>query len=141
MSLGLEEKGASITVAGLAGKPQGCILPHHPCHEELLLQDSEFHSLVDELVMALEDELEEYPEDLDLENSAGLLTIGFPNGSTVVVSRQIANHEIWVAAKSGGFHLAHKDGEWVCGTTKENIADLVSRVVTEQLGRGVTLLG
>ncbi|MFT6014252.1 MAG: CyaY protein [Candidatus Azotimanducaceae bacterium] len=109
--------------------------------ESVALQDAEFHSLVDELVMQLEDELEEYPEDLDIENSAGILTIGFPNGSTIVVSRQIANHEIWVAAKSGGFHLAYKEGDWVCGTTKENLASLSSRVVTEQIGREVSLLG
>jgi len=105
------------------------------------LQDAEFHSLVDELVMQLEDELEDYPEDLDIENSAGILTIGFPNGSTIVVSRQIANHEIWVAAKSGGFHLAYKQDDWICGTTKENLASLSSRVVTEQIGREVSVLG
>jgi CyaY protein len=104
------------------------------------LQDSDFHSQVDEIVMDLEDELEDYPEDLDIENAGGILTIGFPNGSTIVVSRQIANHEIWVAAKSGGFHLANRDGAWHCGTTGEDLPALISRVVSEQLGRTVELL-
>jgi len=105
------------------------------------LLDSEFYSMVDELAIQLEDELEVYPEDLDIENASGILTVGFPNGSTIVVSRQIATHEVWIAAKSGGFHLAHKAGDWVCGTTGESLPDLVSRVVTEQLGRDVSLLG
>jgi len=105
------------------------------------LQDSEFHSLLDELTIQLEDELEVYPEDLDIENAGGILTIGFPNGSTIVVSRQIANHEVWIAAKSGGFHLARKAEGWFCNTTSESLPELVSRVVTEQLGRGVSLLG
>ena len=104
------------------------------------MQDAEFHEIVDDFVMQLEDELEEFPEDLDIENSAGILNIEFPNGSTVVVSRQIANHEIWVAAKSGGFHLALKDEAWVCGTTSESLQDLLSRVVSEQLGRDVRVL-
>ncbi|MFT4798836.1 MAG: CyaY protein [Sulfitobacter sp.] len=103
--------------------------------------DSEFYSMVDELTIQLEDELEVYPEDLDIENASGILTIGFPNGSTIVVSRQIATHEIWIAAKSGGFHLANKADAWVCGTTGESLPELVSRVVTEQLGRDVSLLG
>lgn len=102
------------------------------------MQDAEFHEIVDEIVMQLEDDLEEYPEDLDIENAGGILTIGFPNGTTIVVSRQIANHEIWVAAKSGGFHL-RLESEWVCGTTNENLSALMSRVVTEQLGRDATL--
>lgn len=105
------------------------------------MQDREFQSVFDELTIQLEDELEEYPEDLDIENAGGILTIGFPNGSTIVVSRQIATHEIWIAAKSGGFHLANKVEGWVCGTTSETLAELVSRVVSEQLGRDVSVLG
>lgn len=108
------------------------------------MQDANFHDLVDDFVMQLEDELEDFPEDLDLENAAGILTIGFPNGSTIVVSRQIANHEIWVAAKSGGFHLGRNGAEsgddWYCNTTQENLKTLISRVVSEQLGREVELL-
>lgn len=104
------------------------------------MQDAEFHEIVDEVVMGLEDELEEFPEDLDLENSGGVLTIGFPNGTTIVISRQIATHEIWVAAKSGGFHLKHQEGEWFCATTSENLMPLLSRVVSEQLGRPVELM-
>ena len=102
--------------------------------------DAAFHQLVDELMMQLEDELEEFPEDLDIENAGGILTIEFPNGSTVVVSRQIANHEVWVAAKSGGFHLHQKADEWFCNTTEETLPTLISRVVGEQLGREVELL-
>lgn len=105
------------------------------------MQDREFQSVVDELAIRLEDELEEYPEDLDIENASGILTIGFPNGSAIVVSRQITNHEIWIAAKSGGFHLASKVDGWVCGTTGETLSVLVSRVVSEQLGREVSVLG
>lgn len=103
------------------------------------VQDAEFHEIVDDVVMSLEDELESYPEDLDIENSSGILTIGFPNGSTIVVSRQIATHEIWVAAKSGGFHLKQVDDAWFCATTSEDLSQLVSRVISEQLGRTVAL--
>lgn len=104
------------------------------------MQDVEFHEIVDDIVMQLEDELEEFPEDLDIENSAGILTIVFPNGSTIVVSRQIATHEIWVAAKSGGFHLASKSDSWFCATTNEDLPSLCSRVISEQLDRPVEVL-
>lgn len=112
-----------------------------------------FVDMVDEIFMQLEDELdeigegadEEIDEDIDIDTSGGLLTVTFSNASTIVLSKQIGQHEIWVAAVSGGYHLAfHKDGfhkgKWYCRTTEESLPSLLSRVFSEQLGRPVTLL-
>lgn len=105
------------------------------------VQDSEFNDLVDGIFERLEDEVDEIEDDIDLEPSSGILTATFENGSAVILSRQIANHEIWVAAKSGGFHLGQDaQGQWYCNTTEETLSQLVSRVFTEQLGRNVSLL-
>jgi len=104
------------------------------------VQDGEFIDCVDEILFQLEDELDEFEEDLDIDTSGGLLTVKFPNGSTLVLSKQIANHEVWVAAVSGGYHLAMLDEQWYCRTTQESLADLLSRVFSEQLERTVSLL-
>jgi CyaY protein len=45
----------------------------------------------------------------------------------------VANHEVWVAAKSGGFHLRLRDGRWHCDTTDEDLMTLLNRVFHEQL--------
>jgi len=111
-----------------------------------VVQDSDFNNELDEIFERLEDELDELDESvsdgLDIDSSGGLLTISFNNGSVIVLSRQIANHEIWVAAKSGGFHLSlHSDPrQWYCNTTSESLSTLISRVFTEQLGLPVQLL-
>ena len=70
-----------------------------------------------------------------------MLTLEFPDGSSVVLSRQIANHEVWIAARSGGFHLAHDGDQWVCGTTGESISELLNRVFSEQLDQVVANFG
>ena len=102
------------------------------------MQDREYEERVDDLFNAIEDEIDEFEADIDVDSSAGMLTIEFPNGSSVILSRQIANHEVWIAAKSGGYHLAFDDDQWFCRTSEENLPKLLDRVFTEQLGKTVS---
>ena len=102
------------------------------------MQDREYEERVDDLFNAIEDAIDELEADIDVDSSAGMLTIEFPNGSSVILSRQIANHEVWVAAKSGGYHFALNDGRWFCRTSDENLSALLDRVFTEQLGKVVS---
>ena len=104
------------------------------------MDDMEFNDRVDEIIEQVEDELDELEADLDIESSAGVLTVKFPDGSAVILSRQAANHEIWIAARSGGFHLRFDEGNWHCGTTNETLPVLLGRVFTEQLQQPVSLL-
>ena len=98
------------------------------------MDDREFQDRVDGLFNDIEDQIDELEKDIDVDSTAGMLAIEMPDGSNVVLSRQIANHEIWVAARSGGFHLALTDGFWVCGTNNEKLGELLDRVFAEQLG-------
>ena len=104
------------------------------------MDDMEFNDRVDEIIEQVEDELDELDADLDIESSAGILTVNFPNGSTVILSRQIASHEIWIAARSGGFHLRYVDSRWICQTTAEALPEMLGRIFSEQLQQEVTLL-
>ena len=102
------------------------------------MQDREYDEIVENLFISIEDEIDELDVDVDVDSTAGMLTLEFPDGSSVVLSRQIANHEVWVAAKSGGFHLSYDGGGWLCGTTSEAIGELLNRVFTEQLNQAIT---
>jgi CyaY protein len=103
------------------------------------LQDAEFQEKVDELFFSLEDLIDGLDQDLDIDTTGGLLSIELADGSAVIVSRQVGNHEVWVAAKSGGFHLALADDQWLCSTTGETLEQLLGRVLSEQLGFSVSL--
>jgi CyaY protein len=96
------------------------------------LQDNEYSDRVDAIFTTLEDQFDGHPADL---------TIIRPNQNQVILSRQIASQEIWVASKSGGFH-PHLDVNdiWQCLTTGEDLAALLSRAFTEQLSQSVTLV-
>jgi CyaY protein len=103
------------------------------------MNDTEFNTLADATLLAIEDALEDLDLDIDLETSGGILTLTFANGSKVIVNRQGATREIWVAARSGGFHCGRRGDAWVCNTTGEDLGTLLSRVCTEQAGAPVRL--
>ena len=96
------------------------------------MAESEFHKLVDEIFIQIEDQIDQSGVDLDYESSGGVMTITCENdGSKIILSRQPVNSELWVAARSGGFHFKKTDKEWVCATG-ENLPELLERVIQEQ---------
>lgn len=105
------------------------------------MSESKFNSLVDGLLFDLEDALDQSGLDLDYETANGVLTITCENnGSQVIVSRQSALSEVWVAARSGGYHLAQAGSDkFFCKLTGETFHALISRVLEEQCGEPVNL--
>ena len=98
------------------------------------LEESEFHERVDALLEAIEVGLEDAASDIDTEINSGILTLEFANRSKVIVNRQTPNREIWVAAKSGGFHFRFDGASWRDTRTNESLESLLSRVISEQSG-------
>lgn len=101
------------------------------------MNDAQFDERAEILFAAIEDAIDEGDWALDYESSAVLTIDCEDTGTQVIVSRQRPMHQIWVAAKSGGFHLGWEEGDWVCTTTKETITTLLSRVCTEQSSEAV----
>lgn len=105
------------------------------------MKESEFNALVDELMLALEEAIDNCGADIDYETSAGVMTLTIEaDGSKVIVSRQPALTQVWVAAKSGGYHCLCDGEDWRCSTTSETLPELLSRVCSEQSGEEVELL-
>ena len=64
------------------------------------------------LGQALDDAQDTSDADFDWSINEGILTIECPDGSKVIVNRHVPNREIWVAARSGGFHFRADGGQW-----------------------------
>jgi CyaY protein len=74
-----------------------------------IIDDKQFHQLGSNLLQSIEVALEtaddELDLDLDVERQGGnVINIRFRDKSVIVVNTQPPLHEIWVAAKSGGYH-------------------------------------
>jgi CyaY protein len=69
----------------------------------------------------------------------GVIEIEFENGSKIIVNRHGAAREIWVAAKSGGYHFRPQGGRWLGTRDGEELLAALSRTVSEQAGVRVEL--
>jgi CyaY protein len=73
------------------------------------IDDKQFHQLGSNLLQSIEVALEaaddELDLDLDVERQGGnVINIRFRDKSVIVINTQPPLHEVWVAAKSGGYH-------------------------------------
>jgi CyaY protein len=98
-----------------------------------IMTETEFHTAVDAVLSRVEDALES-AGDLDVSLEGGVLTIECPDASRIIVNRQTPNREIWVAARSGGFHFRQGDGEWRDTRSMEELFTSLSRLIHAQSG-------
>ena len=103
------------------------------------LSEARYHDLVDAAQEEVEDVFDDSALDVDLENSGGVLTVRFANGSQLILSRQPALRQLWVAARSGGFHFDYDEEAalWVCDSSEERLGELLARVTQEQGGEAL----
>jgi CyaY protein len=104
------------------------------------MTDLEFMDRAEQLLLAVEqgcDRINEATEaDLDSQRSGGMVTITFPNRSQIVINQQKPLHEIWLAAKAGGFHYRYDaaQGAWLDTKGAGEFFANLSRYATEQSG-------
>ena len=79
------------------------------------------------------------PEALDVELVPGMLSIETDDGTRVVLSRQSATNQIWLAEPGGGWHFDLKDGLWIDDKRGVELVAEVERVLSEHLGMAVKI--
>ncbi|WP_246212060.1 iron donor protein CyaY [Usitatibacter palustris] len=85
------------------------------------------------MLARIENALEPH-DDLDIDLEGGVLTLGCPDGTKIIVNRQAPNREIWVAARSGGFHFAARDGAWRDTRSGEELFASLAAIIAAQAG-------
>ncbi|UKE85351.1 iron donor protein CyaY [Pectobacterium colocasium] len=103
------------------------------------MNDSEFHQLADELMLQLEEMLDRFEgdADIDYETNGGVMTLSFENGSKIVINRQEPLHQIWLATKAGGYHFNRQDARWICDRSGEDFIALLSSACSAQAGETI----
>jgi CyaY protein len=102
--------------------------------------ESEFEALADAAIAALERALEASALDVDLETKgSGVLELEFADGGKIVINRHNAAREIWVAARSGGFHFRYDGSRWRDSRDGSELFAALSRLCTAQSGTPVIL--
>jgi CyaY protein len=107
------------------------------------MSDSEFHRRADAVLAAIEATLDRWLQedvvDIDGQRTGGMLELTFPGGSKVVVNTQPPLHELWLAARTGGYHFRWVDSRWIDTRTGTEFFAALSREISAQAGRPLQL--
>jgi CyaY protein len=117
-------------------------------HSIETIDDKQFHQLGSNLLQSIEVALEAADDaldlDLDVERQGGnVINIRFKDRSVIVVNTQAPLHEIWVAAKSGGYHYRWAGTVatplWLDTKTGRELLSDLSEFASAQAGQAVTI--
>jgi CyaY protein len=108
------------------------------------MSESEFLALAEATLTQIEAALDRLNDDdvLDVEcsRSGNVLEIEFiDNGTKIIVNSQAPMREMWVAARSGGFHYKRVGDEWINTRDGSELFAALSGMASEQAGAPVIL--
>jgi CyaY protein len=106
------------------------------------MNDAEFMDQAERALKAVEANCDRFNEDsgvdIDNQRTGGMVTLVFANRSQIVINLQKPLHEIWLAAKCGGFHY-HFDGkQWMDTKGQGEFFASLSRYASEQSGHALS---
>lgn len=105
------------------------------------MTDAQYLDLAESALAAIErccDQINEDTDaDIDNQRVGGMITLTFANRSQVVVNLQPPLHEIWLAARTGGYHFRHDGRHWVDTKTDEELFARLSQECSLQAGQSL----
>lgn len=102
------------------------------------MTDTEFMDQAEMLLRAIEGNCDRINDqmvaDVDNQRTGGMVTLAFANRSQIVINLQKPLHEVWLAAKSGGYHYKFNSGHWMDTKGQGEFFTNLSRFASEQAG-------
>jgi CyaY protein len=103
------------------------------------MTDSEFNDLAEQTLDAIEAAVESTGADIEAARTGNVLTLELADGGKVVVNSQGPMRQMWVAARSGGFHYAREGQQWRDTRDGSELFAALSRILSSQGGEPVVL--
>ncbi|GLJ11885.1 hypothetical protein SUGI_0179270 [Cryptomeria japonica] len=112
-----------------------------------ILAEEEFHKLADDTLHSLQEKLEDYGDDIqidgfDMDYASGVLTVKLGNLGTYVINKQTPNRQIWLSSPVSGparFDWDRENEAWLYRRTKANMLELLESELSSLLNTSVTL--
>ena len=105
------------------------------------MDESDFDQLAEDTLVAIEEAVENCGVDIDFDSAGGILTLEFANRSQIIINKQAPLKQIWVAARSGGYHFDYDESStsWRLQGQGDELFEALGRYCSEQAGEQVIL--
>lgn len=77
------------------------------------MNTAQFHQAVEQVWQQIEEKIDDEGLSVDTEIQGAVCTLTFDDESQIIINKQEAMLELWLASKLGGIHFKNIDGEWV----------------------------
>ncbi|XXQ69094.1 iron donor protein CyaY [Neisseriaceae bacterium B1] len=103
------------------------------------MTETEFLQHSDELFQYIEDQIDQGDWDIDCQLNGNVLTLETDDGAQIIVNRHTPNQELWIAAKSGGYHFASKNDLWLSTRDGSEFFQILSQALSAACGEDVII--
>jgi len=105
---------------------------------QIVMTDLEFLDRAELLLKAVElacDRInDEGDVDIDNQRVGGMITLTFENRSQIIINLQKPLHEVWLAARSGGYHFRFDGQQWADTKGQGEFFERLSKDASTQTG-------
>ena len=109
-------------------------------YDRATLEEQEYLELADACLEHYATALEDFdPDEVDFFSADGVLTIEFADGTRYILNRQAAASQMWFAAGARAWHYKWSGEDWLDDRDGHKLRECVSNVISEKLGRDVSL--
>ena len=109
---------------------------------QIVMTDLEFLDHAELLLKAVElacDRINDDGEaDIDNQRVGGMITLTFENKSQIIINLQKPLHEVWLAARSGGYHFKFDGTQWADTKDQGEFFERLSKDASTQTGLALT---
>jgi CyaY protein len=109
---------------------------------QIVMTDLEFLDRAELLLKAVElacDRInDEGDADIDNQRVGGMITLTFENRSQIIINLQKPLHEVWLAARSGGYHFKFDGQQWADTKGQGEFFSRLSQDASAQTGLALT---
>ncbi|MBF7073520.1 iron donor protein CyaY [Glaciecola sp. MH2013] len=102
------------------------------------MKDADYHQMIDDLFIAIEEALDECEVDIDYEGAGGILTMTMPNQTKIILNKQPPLQQLWVATKFNGHHFNYEEGKWIDERTGAEFFSFFDAAVSKQAEKELT---
>jgi len=107
------------------------------------MNESQFNQLAEQTMIAIEEAIDASGAEIDYDTISDILTLDFENGTKIIINKQAPVSQLWVAARSGGYHFDYDANTetWVLDSDRsQDLFTCLSRYCSQQAGEDVQLL-
>ncbi len=106
------------------------------------MTDLEFLDHAERLLQAVElacDRMNDKADvDIDNQRVGGMITLTFANRSQIIINLQKPLHEVWLAARSGGYHFKFDGQAWQDTKGQGEFFKRLTQDASQQTGQAIT---